>query len=1360
MKNKIIIKLTIILVSVFFTSQVFSQLVVNSASTPAQMVQNTLVGGGVTVSNVTFQGVMSGTSGQIAEFSNGNTTNLGLNQGIVMATGNVSGIPAPVSNQLSDILAGAGLTEIDNLTGGISYDGAKLEFDFTPLDNVIQFQYVFGSEEYLEFVGLGYNDAFAFFLTGAGYANQNIALVPSTVTPVTIDNVNNTTNSAYYVNNEALGGQTIVFDGFTTVLTAQATVTPCTPYHIKLCIADITDGGWDSGVFIKANSFSTDALDIVVTYSNGTTAGEGCSTATVTATVGNAPVAPLVVNYTISGTATNGVDFPAIPASITIPAGSTSASFVINPTLDGIAEGTETVIFAMPSGCGGMNYDTVYISNNSALSVNAGLDQTLCASAMPASLTATSTGGAAPIAFAWDNGGGVGATVSVSPAATTTYTVTATDACGQTATDQVIVNLSPTPTSTFNATTPICVGDPCTVTYNGNAGVGATYNWNFNGATVQSGSGQGPYTITWNTAATYSITLTVTENGCVSTQSSQNVVVYALGSTQCCVMPTPNAGIDKTVCSLSTNLQGVASIPVGVWTCVPATAIINNPSSPTSVVTVPTGGVYTFTWTEANSASCTASDAVVVTFNQPPVANAGIGGQTCSNSFNLTGVASVGIGTWTASPSTGVSFANANSAATNVTVTNDGTYSFTWTENNNSCISSATVQVTFTTMPNANAGPDVAVCQLTNIMQAVASIGTGIWTLSSGPGNASFNTSNNPNATMTVSVSGTYTLTWTENNGNGCINQDDVIVQLTQVPTSDFTASTIACTGSQSTITYTGTGNALCTYNWTWNGGNAIPGNGQGPHLVSWVAQGPQTVGLTVSLNGCTSTQTIGNLINPTPLVATILPSPLLCNGQMNGAVNLTPTGGTFPYDFLWSNNSTQEDLSGVGAGIYSVVITDDNGCTIIKGTTVIEPSPFIISCTPSMTICLGQSTPITVSATGGTGTYNFFWDGMPSAPAIVVNPDSTTTYTATAIDGNGCPSNTAIITVHVSPKINVLLIQNADSVCPGEAVMLTPIITGGVGPPYMIINQDGMIVTPPIYVYPTYSGNYSVYVEDACGTFDTSSVYISVLPFPPADALADTVSGCQPFTVHFIEINPDDGRTYLWDFGDNENLSLAKNPVHTYTQSGTFTVTLTVTSKYGCKTIKTYPDFITVWPKPEAHFVWTPEFASIIKPEVHFTNMTNNGVGYIWTFGDGDSTAVINPTHTFPDAGSYPVELIAVSNKGCRDTVIYPVVIQEEYTFYGPSAFSPDGDRVNDFFFAIAHGIKENGFYLAVYDRWGEVIWHTNKYSEILEQSEKWDGRAKNNALVPIGTYNWLAKFKDDRGNNHEASGAVTVVR
>jgi gliding motility-associated-like protein len=412
------------------------------------------------------------------------------------------------------------------------------------------------------------------------------------------------------------------------------------------------------------------------------------------------------------------------------------------------------------------------------------------------------------------------------------------------------------------------------------------------------------------------------------------------------------------------------------------------------------------------------------------------------------------------------------------------------------------------------------------------------------------------------------------------------------------------------------------------------------------------------------------------------------------------------------------------------------------------------------MTICLGQSAPITISATGGSGTYSFFWDGAPSNPAILVNPDTTTQYIATAIDGNGCPSNTAIITVHVSPKINVTLIQNADSVCQGEAVMLTPVITGGIGPPYMIINQDGMVVTPPIYVYPEQTGYYSVYVEDACGTFDTSGVNIFVYPFPPADALPDSVQGCQPFTVHFNEINPDNGQTYLWDFGDNENLSLAKNPVHVYTHSGTFTVTLTVTSKYGCKTIRTYTDMITVWPKPEAHFVWSPEFASIIKPVVQFTNMSINAVNYIWTFGDGDSTGVTNPTHRFNDAGSYPVELIAISNKECSDTVVYPVVIQEEYTFYAPTAFSPDGDKVNDFFMGLAHGIKETGFYMAVYDRWGVVIWDTKIDSELTEQTEKWDGRPKNNEIVPVGGYNWIAKFKDNRGNEHEATGTVTVVR
>jgi gliding motility-associated-like protein len=114
----------------------------------------------------------------------------------------------------------------------------------------------------------------------------------------------------------------------------------------------------------------------------------------------------------------------------------------------------------------------------------------------------------------------------------------------------------------------------------------------------------------------------------------------------------------------------------------------------------------------------------------------------------------------------------------------------------------------------------------------------------------------------------------------------------------------------------------------------------------------------------------------------------------------------------------------------------------------------------------------------------------------------------------------------------------------------------------------------------------------------------------------------------------------------------------------------------------------------------------------------------------------------------------------GCSDTVVYPIEIQEEFTFYVPTAFSPDHDQHNDFFYAIAHGIKESDFYLAIYDRWGEIIWETDKYNKETERSDSWDGRAKNHAIVNIGTYTWYAKFKDFKGNEHIKAGAVTVIR
>ena len=945
--------------------------------------------------------------------------------------------------------------------------------------------------------------------------------------------------------------------------------------------------------------------------------------------------------------------------------------------------------------------------------------------------TTTPSGGVPPYTIVWSPSPGSGqGTTNIGSLTAQTWYVTVTDGNSCVATSSGIVTQ---PSALHSTATSVAVS--C---YGGNNGT----------ATVSSSGGTTPYTVLWNNSQTDSTatnliagTYTVTVTDSHSCTTSATVIVTQPPQLSISATASP-----ASICPGATSTLTASGASTYLWS--PSSSLSS--ATGTSVTATPlTTTTYYVTGTDASN--CTATTQVNVTlYNSPNISINGVSPICSGQSSTLTG-------------NGGTSYLwNTTTIANSITVSPLVTtlYSVTGTDAN-TCTNTASFNLNVAQTPVSNAGPDDAVCTLGYTLQGVASVGTGTWSTLSGPGNVSFSNQNLATSAITVGITGIYSLVWTENNGGGCTDADTVVIQLTQPPTSPFSMTPIACIGGSSTVTYNGNGNALCTYTWTWDGGTAVPGTGQGPHSVSWSSlnTGMHNVTLTVSLNGCVSSLTTNSVLNPTQLTVPITPTNILCHGQPNGAVNISPTGGTPPYTFIWSNGSTSEDLLGVGADIYSVLVADAGGCTATNGATVLEPGEFHISTNPSMSICYGQPAYLTVSATGGTPLYTYQWSNGSNNPSIIVNPLTETTYQVSATDQNGCTASTSV-TVYVSPEIVVTLIANTDSICPGEPVMLTPIITGGVGPPYMILNQDGQVVTPPIYVYPAVTGNYSVYVEDACGTHDTGSVLIHVMPLPLGDFMADTLAGCQPLTVHFNEVYPLDGRTFVWDFGDNENLSLAHNPTHTYTKSGVFTVTLTVTSPWGCKFVRKYIDMITVWPKPAAQFTWTPEFASIIKPIVTFNNMTTNGNSYIWTFGDGDSSSIVDPVHRFPDAGSWDVQLIAVSNMGCKDTVKYPVVIQDEWTFYAPTAFSPDFDKFNDNFYIIAHGIKESNFYLAVYDRWGEVIWETTTYSAADEKSEKWDGRAKNHDIVPIGSYTWFAKFKDFKGNDHEKMGIITVVR
>ena len=261
----------------------------------------------------------------------------------------------------------------------------------------------------------------------------------------------------------------------------------------------------------------------------------------------------------------------------------------------------------------------------------------------------------------------------------------------------------------------------------------------------------------------------------------------------------------------------------------------------------------------------------------------------------------------------------------------------------------------------------------------------------------------------------------------------------------------------------------------------------------------------------------------------------------------------------------------------------------------------------------------------------------------------------------------------------------------------------------------------------------------------------------PSLNMSADQYVGCQPLTIHFNEMSPDNGQTYWWDFNDDNGISYSeeKSPEHTFNYPGIYDITLTVTSDSGCITSNTFDDMITVYEKPKAEFIPDPEVVNIVYPKVFFNNLSTGADYCYWYFDDGDSSHICFPEHIYPDIpATYIVELIAVSNEGCRDTVHKSITVKGNFTFYAPTAFSPDDDGVNDYFYVQGTGINLNTFHLYVYDRWGEVVFETDDIYDY------WDGRIKDNKYGTNGSYTWYAIFKDLNGLGHEESGTVTIIR
>ncbi len=585
----------------------------NTSMTPQQLVQNVLVGSGVTISNVQYSGHIPNSIGHFTTGSN--PTNLGLTSGIILSTGDVLDAPGPnTSTGMTTVNNTGGDPDLAMLVTSTLCDAAVLSFDFIPLSDTIRFRYVFASEEYPEYVNSSFNDVFGFFLSGPGitgpFTNNaiNIALIPGTTMPVTINNVNHLLNTSYYVNNNFQNDPTttIEYDGFTVVLTAEAVVTPCVPYHIKIAIADAGDCSLDSAVFLEEASFATSAMSIQQSYTipNDTIAYRGCSNATITFNLPEPVTTSTDICYEILGSAVNGVDYQLIDSCVTIPQGQHSAQLVIEPIDLGVPGGIETVLIVAETNPCEDDTLVIYIRDYPPMSLDIPYD-TIC-EGDNTTLYSYISGGVGPFSYEWGDGEQT-TSIQVAPPlpGEYTYTLTVTDACTphvRNITDSTKLIVHQVPTSDFALSSDsICHHDLLTLTYTGNASPQANYNWGLSGGIIESGSGQGPLDVRWNTPSLYSLSLQVEENGCVSTDTYRTVTV--LPSPQITISADKRQGCVPLMVNFTDNSSNVDTWQ---WTFDGGNPGSDNTGNPPTI-TYNNPGTYDVSLNVVNEHGCTGS---------------------------------------------------------------------------------------------------------------------------------------------------------------------------------------------------------------------------------------------------------------------------------------------------------------------------------------------------------------------------------------------------------------------------------------------------------------------------------------------------------------------------------------------------------------------------------------------------------------------------------------------------------------------------------------------------------------------------------------------------------------------------------
>jgi gliding motility-associated-like protein len=483
------------------------------------------------------------------------------------------------------------------------------------------------------------------------------------------------------------------------------------------------------------------------------------------------------------------------------------------------------------------------------------------------------------------------------------------------------------------------------------------------------------------------------------------------------------------------------------------------------------------------------------------------------------------------------------------------------------------------------------------------------------------------------------------------------------------------------------------------------------------------------------------------PMPVTTSPDTSICFGDTIQLWALGTTGQNITYSWSPSLSLSSTNISNplsfpTQTTTYTVIVTSTL-CTATRNITVtVNPLP-IVTTINDTSFCPEDSVLL---ATTGANTYQW-------SPQIgqnnYVSPMIQTQYIVVGVDNNSCQNtDTVIITPYQSPM--VMILPQSPEICLFDTITLTVV---GANTYTWIPN----IISDTIEVSPYQDSLYYVVGVDTNGCIDTSSILVVVHPKPDVNFTVIPKESCTPSQVSFIDLSNGNGSSIVyWEWTiDSKGVFNEQNPNLTFIPPGVYGTNLQVWTIHGCTDSLRIDSSVIVRPLPVADFNVSPTKTDLNNPIFYFYNQSSFDVtSWSWTFYGGLNVNIENPQWVANEEGEFPVSLVVTNQYGCKDSTSGIVIVEGIFELQIPNSFTPDENGINETFKIYGEGWKFTTFYVSIFDRWGQNIYHSDN------PRFEWDGKHENK-LLPQGVYVYRIVFEqNNKPYFRDILGKITLLR